>query len=102
MDGRAGTGIGCEPWAAASAGIAAVGAGVRWNAGRLADIRRHAISVSLLPWESPAGNNFRTYLAERCAELSRTIDLLEAAARELDDYGRLIRAAEVLHHEAGL
>jgi hypothetical protein len=87
--------------AAASADVAALTAAVRWHAGRLAGIRRHALSVSVRSWESPAGDNFRSYLGERCRELSRTIDLLESAARDLDEYGRLVLEAEALRRQAG-
>ena len=86
---------------AVSADVAAMAAAVRWHAAQLGSIRRHALSVTLLSWESPAGGNFRSYLGERCTELSRTVELLESAARELDEYGRLVLDAEALQRQAG-
>lgn len=92
---------GCEPWAVASSAIAAIEAGLRRQASDLEDVRRHALSVTLLRWESPAGHAFRSYLSERCTELSRTIDLLEAAAQDLRAYCRVVRDAELLQLESG-
>jgi hypothetical protein len=85
----------------ASSDIAAMVAALRRHVRRLEDIHGHALSVSLLPWESPAGANFRSYLSERCAEVARTADLLESASRLLADYGRLIQDAE-MQRQAGL
>lgn len=102
MDAWARGGVGCEPWAAGSGGVAALEAAARWQAGRLDALRRHALSVTLLPWESPAGHNFTSYLTERCLEIGRIIDLLDSAARDLHEYGRLVRDAELLHLQAEL
>lgn len=102
MDGSVDRQSGCEPGATASAEVAAMGAALRRHAAELEDIRRHALSVTLLSWESPAGGTFRTYLSERCTELSRTIDLLDSAARELGAFGGLVRDAEVLQRGLGL
>jgi hypothetical protein len=87
--------------AAASTEVAAMTAAVRRHAAQLGSIRSHALSVALLPWESPAGENFRSYLGERCGELSRTIDLLESAAGELDAYARLVLEAEMVQRQIG-
>jgi hypothetical protein len=92
-----GTAQGADP----GESIGALGAGVRRQARQLEDIRRHALSAGLLSWESPAGRNFRSYVAERCAELQQTIELLDAAAGRLDGYGRLIREVEHLGRQAG-
>jgi hypothetical protein len=102
MDGWAYPTIGCEPWVAASGGIIVVEAAVRRNASRLEEIRGNALALVSRSWESPAGNNFRRYLTERCWELARTVDLLEAAAEQLHECGRLVRDAEVLQRQAGL
>ncbi|KQO03301.1 MULTISPECIES: hypothetical protein [unclassified Arthrobacter] len=80
----------------------AIQAALTRHAESLTDVRRHALSVSLLSWDSPAGGAFRTYLVERCSELSGTIELLHSAARLLGEYGRLLRAAEELQRGAGL
>ena len=101
MDGRLPAADAHGSGGAASADVAVMEAAVLRHAGQLGDIRRRALAVALRSWESPAGGTFRIYLAERCAELSRTIDLLETAARELGDYGRLLREAELLHGQAG-
>jgi hypothetical protein len=76
-------------------------AALRGHAEQLDGVRRHALAVSLLSWESPAGSAFRAYLSERCTELSRTIDLLDAAAADLGVYGRLLGEAEFLPGRAG-
>ena len=76
--------------------VEALEAGLRRQAQQLEDIRRHALAVAVLSWDSPAGANFRTYLGERCGEISRSIDLLESAARHLDGYGEQLRAADLL------
>lgn len=89
-------GTGCEPWASGSTAVAALEEVTRWNAGRLEGIREHAASIARLSWESPAGALFTSYLGERCAELGLVVELLQAAARELDECGRLVRDAEVL------
>ncbi|MEC5201040.1 hypothetical protein RCH21_003296 [Arthrobacter sp. PL16] len=102
MDGRWGAGTECVPGGPASEEITAMAAALRRHAGKLADIRRHALSVALLSWDSPAGGNFRTYLSERCTELSGSISLLESAAQDLGDYGHLVREAEALHRAVGL
>lgn len=102
MGGWAGGGVGCEPWAAGSGGIAVLEASVRWQAGRLDALRRNALSVTSLSWESPAGHNFTSYLTERCLEIERIIDVLDSAARDLHEYGRLVRDAELLHRQAEL
>ena len=80
----------------ASDRVDALRAGVRRQTDALGDVRRHALAVTLLSWDSPAGSNFRAYLSDRCAEISRTIDDLEAAGRQLEVYGRFVREAEVL------
>lgn len=99
MNGRTQSGAGAS--CPASSDVAAMEAALERHAGQLGDIRRHAVSVTLLRWESPAGENFRSYLFDRCAELSRTIDLLESASRHLADYRRLVHAAEMLQPQAG-
>lgn len=81
--------------------VAAMVAETRRLGGLLADIRRRAQSVASLPWESPAGANFRSYLIERCAELTRTIDLLDSAVRQLGDYEAVVLDAEMLQRQAG-
>lgn len=88
--------------AVAGAEISAMAARLGRHAGQLGDVRRHALSVGLLSWESPAGTNFRAYLAERCEELGRTVDLLEDAARELGVLASLVRDAEEWQRGAGL
>ncbi|WP_434995173.1 hypothetical protein [Arthrobacter sp. Ld5] len=85
-----------------SSEVAAMAARLRLHAGQLEDIRRHALAVGLLSWESPAGANFRAYLGERCGELGRTVDLLEDAARDLGAFARLVRDAEARQRGAGL
>lgn len=100
MDSTPGA-AGWEPGASASRQVAGLEAAVRRHAEQLQDIRRHALSVSLLSWESPAGAAFRTYLSERCTELSRTIDLLDSAAADLRVYEALLLEAEVLQGQAG-
>ncbi|MBG6225336.1 hypothetical protein IWX63_001908 [Arthrobacter sp. CAN_A2] len=84
-----------------SSEVAAMAARLHWHAGQMGDIRRHALSVGLLSWESPAGGNFRAYLAERCEDLGRTMDLLERAAQELGTFARLVRDAEERQRGAG-
>ncbi|BBE24281.1 hypothetical protein MN0502_31640 [Arthrobacter sp. MN05-02] len=100
MDGRPKAGTGGRAVTAGS-DVTAMADALRRRAADLGEIRRHALAVTLLSWESPAGRNFRSYLFERCLELSRTIDLLESAAVDLGEYGRLIRDAEMLRHQAG-
>ena len=102
MDGGMHGGAAGEAWAVVSTEVAAMASRLRWHAGQMADIRRHALSVGLLSWESPAGINFRAYLAERCGELGRTMDLLECAARDLGAFARLVRDAEERQQGVGL
>lgn len=102
MDGGMHREASCEAWAVVSSEISAMAARLRLHAGRLGDIRRHALSVGLLSWESPAGANFRAYLAERCEELGRTVDLLQEADQYLVAFARLVRDAEERQHGAGL
>lgn len=102
MDGGMQGGAPCEAWAVVSSEVTAMAARLRWHAGQLGDVRRHALSVGLLSWESPAGGNFRTYLAERGEELGRTVDQLESAAQELGAFARVVRDAEERQHGAGL
>ncbi len=90
-----------ETWAVVSSEVAAMAVRLRWHAGQLGDIRTHALSVGLLSWESPAGSNFRAYLADRCEELNRTMDLLECAAQDLGAFARLVRDAEEWQHGVG-
>ncbi|MFC3300665.1 hypothetical protein FJV46_06475 [Arthrobacter agilis] len=102
---------GAEAWAGPRAGcrtggqvgeeIDAMVAALAWHVARLTDVQRHALSVTLLSWESPAGAAFRSYLAARCADLSRTIDLLESAARDLRSYGLLVQEAEATVRAVG-
>jgi len=101
MDGWAYSGISCEPWAAVSGAVEATEAAVRWNATRLAEVRESAAAVASESWESPAGHNFRWYLDERCRELARTVELLEASAEQLRECARLVRDAEALRLQAG-
>ncbi len=96
-EARCGPGQCADP----SESIVALQAGLHQQAQQLEDIRRRALSVGLLSWESPAGRNFRSYLAERCAEVQRTIDLLDMASDRLDRYGRLIREVEHLGRQVG-
>ncbi len=100
MDSTPGA-AGWEPGTAASRQVASLDAALRRHAEQLQGIRRHALSVSLLSWESPAGAAFRVYLSERCTELSRTIDLLDSAAADLHVYGALLLEAEALQGQAG-
>ncbi len=100
MDGTPGA-AGWGPGEAASRQVAGMEAALERHAEQLEGIRRHALSVSLLSWESPAGAAFRAYLTERCTELSRTIDLLDAAAGELHVYGGHLLEAEALQGQAG-
>ena len=100
MDSTPGA-AGGDTGATASRQVAAMEAALRRHAEQLEGIRRHALSVSLLSWESPAGAAFRTYLSERCTELSRTVDLLDAAAGDLRVYGHLLLEAELLQGQAG-
>ncbi|WP_156135025.1 hypothetical protein [Arthrobacter sp. L77] len=102
MDGGMHGGASGEAWAVVSTEVAAMAARLRWHAGQMADIRRHALSVGLLSWESPAGGNFRDYLAERGRELGSTAELLESAAHELGVFARLVRDAEDQQRGAGL
>ena len=100
MDSRMDAAGRCEPGAAASQAVAATGEALRWHAEQLREIRRRALSVAVLSWESPAGGAFRAYLDERCTELTRTIDLLETTMGDLDLYEHLLREAE-LRQQAG-
>ncbi|THJ68633.1 hypothetical protein E8P82_01655 [Arthrobacter echini] len=93
--------FGDDPAAAASAQVFVMETALRRHAQTLDDIRLRALSVMLLSWESPAGHRFRTYLAERCAELSRAVDLLGSAAEELAGYRRFLTEAELLDRLAG-
>ena len=102
MDTGVDGGASGEAWAIVSSEVAAMAARLQWHAGQLGDIRAQALSVGLLSWESPAGINFRAYLAERCGELGRTMDLLECAARDLAAFARLVRDAEERQHGVGL
>lgn len=97
-----GEGGSSRPGGGAGDDVLAIQAALTRHAESLTDVRRHALSVSLLSWDSPAGGAFRTYLVERCSELSGTIELLHSAARLLGEYGRLLRAAEELQRGAGL
>jgi len=96
MDGGTDSAFRFYPGNAVGEEITAMVAALGRHAAQLADVRRHALSVTLLSWESPAGANFRTYLSERCMDLSRTIDLLDAAARDLQGYALLVHDAELL------
>lgn len=118
MDGGAGSAMypamlggihgGADGWfgyrtgATAGEEVAAMKAALHRHAAELEDIHRHALSVTLLSWESPAGLTFRSYLAERCTELFRTVDLLESAARELGAFQEIVCDAEAQQSEAGL
>jgi hypothetical protein len=81
--------------------IDATVAALEWHTDRIAEVRRHALSVTLLSWESPAGANVRSYLFDRCAELARTIDLLESVAVDLRRCGLLVQNAELLQRGSG-
>ena len=101
MDGWGYSDVGCEPWAAVSGAVAAKEAAVRFHAARLSELRRSALAVVLRSWESPAGENFRSYLEERCRELAGTVELLESSADQLRECARLVRDVEVLRHQVG-
>lgn len=69
---------------------------LRRQAQQLRELQRQALGVTRLTWESPAGDAFRSYLSERSRNITRSIDLLEAAAGRLEEYGRLVAEAELL------
>ncbi len=102
MDDQAVWGFGDDAGAAASAQVLGMETAVRRHADTLEELRRQALSVARLSWESPAGRNFRSYLFDRCSDLAGTVDLLGSAADELGSYRRLIRDAELLQHRVGL
>ncbi|TDK25277.1 hypothetical protein E2F48_08325 [Arthrobacter crusticola] len=56
------------------------------QARELEDIRHRAAVVAALDWESPAGRNFRQYLAGRAAAVGAAAELLEQAARLAEEY----------------
>jgi hypothetical protein len=51
------------------------------QARELEEIRHRAAVVAALDWESPAGRNFRQYLAGRASAVGGAAELLEEAAR---------------------
>ncbi|WP_159620520.1 hypothetical protein [Arthrobacter zhaoguopingii] len=65
------------------------------QARELEEIRHRAAGVAALDWESPAGRNFRQYLAGRASAVGSAAELLEQAARLAEVY------ATELGHAAG-
>ncbi|CAA9250518.1 MAG: hypothetical protein AVDCRST_MAG83-2593 [uncultured Arthrobacter sp.] len=56
------------------------------QARELEEIRHRAAAVAALDWESPAGRNFRQYLAGRASAVGSAAELLEQAARLAEVY----------------
>jgi hypothetical protein len=56
------------------------------QARELEEIRHRAAAVAALDWESPAGRNFRQYLAGRAAAVGAAAERLELAARLAEAY----------------
>ncbi len=102
MDGQAVWGFRDDPGGGVAAQVSAFETELRRHRDILDDLRRQALSVTLLSWESPAGRSFRTYLSARCMELARTVEQLGAAAEELGSYGRLLGEVEMLQRQVGL
>lgn len=92
---------GTESLSEACGRVEALGADVRRQGQQLTALRGHALAISSLSWDSPAGMNFRSYLTERCRELTRSIDLLDSAAYRLDAFARVLRDAAMLERGAG-
>ncbi|RJU02471.1 hypothetical protein D6T65_07780 [Arthrobacter frigidicola] len=56
------------------------------QARELEEIRHRAGAVAAVDWESPAGRNFRLYLAGRASAVGSAAELVEQAARLAEVY----------------
>jgi hypothetical protein len=57
-------------------------------------VREHLRGAVGIDWESPAGRNFRSYLAERAVAVGVTAFGLRDAAVSLDAYGAALSASD--------
>jgi hypothetical protein len=81
----------------AGASAAALAGRLLQQALALEEVQARAAAVGALEWESPAGWNFREYLAERSRTLGSAAELIRRAARLAD-----LHAAELCGgHTAG-
>jgi hypothetical protein len=62
----------------------------------LEEVQARAAAVGALEWESPAGWNFRDYLADRSRDLGSAAELIRRAARLADLHAADLGAAEGL------
>lgn len=78
-------------WDAASAAALGVGSRLRASAAQLEEIRRQALSVCRLNWESPAGERFVAYLEDHTAAIAVSVTLLSTAARLAEAHAESLR-----------
>lgn len=67
---------------------------LRLEAEAVEAVREHLRGAVEIDWESPAGRNFRSYLAERAVAVGVTAFGLRDAAVSLDAYGAALSAAD--------
>ena len=68
---------------------------LRLEAEAVEAVRERLRGAMEIDWESPAGRNFRSYLAERAVAVGVTAFGLRDAAVSLDAYGAALSAADV-------
>jgi hypothetical protein len=67
---------------------------LRLEAEAVEAVRERLRGAVEIDWESPAGRNFRSYLAERAVAVGVTAFCLRDAAVSLDAYGAALSAAD--------
>lgn len=67
---------------------------LRLEAEAVESVRERLGGAEGLRWESPAGRNFRSYLAERAATVAATAAYLREVAFALDAYGVALSDAQ--------
>lgn len=67
---------------------------LRIEAEAVESVRERLRGAEAISWHSPAGQNFRAYLAERAATVTVTAAHLREAALALDAYGVALASAE--------
>lgn len=60
-------------------------------------VRERLRVAESIGWESPAGRNFRTYLADRSAGLATTAALLREAVLSMEGYGAALQTGEAMN-----
>ena len=72
---------------------------LRLEAEAVESVRERLRGAEGIGWESPAGQNFRSYLSERAATVAATAAYLREVAFSLDAYGVALASA---HREGPL